>query len=159
MIIDFQIAPMIGHWDVDASTSQCEFQFGTQLIYVQHPKGSDPRPYLQAAQAPAQLAWDDSKNAIAHAERWFRAKHPDFWRCWDNAVNPKHPLIFYAISFYINDPRPHFDIACDPTYEFTCVRHDELWGHLEATREALPHIPTTDRVIVRRLADQTYELV
>jgi len=159
MRIELSSRNMLGNYRGSASTSQCEFQFARQLIFVENPQGENPEPYIHAAQAVVQSVWDDSPNAIAFAESWFRAAHPEFWEVWDRATAPEHPLTVYSISFHINDLHPSYDIARDPSYDFECIHHDaaDLWQQ-EGVRGELPYFPDSDFVTVRRVNNQQFKL-
>ena len=159
MLIDLLNAPLLGHWNIDGSTSQCEFQFGERLIYVEHLKETSHVPALQAAQLIIQQVWDDSQHAIAFAEPWFRTKHPAFWNAWDKATTHQHPLRVYSISFPAGDSAPYYWIARDPGYSFECVMHDEhdLWQQ-EGLKSKLPYFPDSDAVVVSRLGEQQFAL-
>lgn len=50
LAIDLVSKSILGHWDVSSAVSQCEYQFGQRLIYVQHPKYDSYVPYVEQAQ-------------------------------------------------------------------------------------------------------------
>ena len=159
MHIDLLRKSPICHWDINASISQYEFQFGSRLIFVEYPKGSSPTPSLQAAQLLVQRVWDDSQNAITCAEPWFRAKHPDFWKAWDKATAPKHPLIVYSIRFGTGNAHPTYLIGRDPLYDFTGIFHDEndLWDQ-DGTKAELPYFADSERIVVERITNGQFAL-
>lgn len=57
LAIDLVSKSILGHWDVSSAVSQCEYQFGQRLIYVQHPKDDSYMPYVKQAQETIKAVW------------------------------------------------------------------------------------------------------
>jgi len=158
MNIDLTSEPMLGHWDVSSSISQCEYQFGVRMIYVQYPKGELPITYIQAAQRQVQDAWHDIENAVAFAEQLSRPLIAEFWKIHDSSGKPGLRLDVYSINFRFPDNRPIYTISRSHDFDFSYVRYDEsdLWRETAIT-EQLPEPPDNLWLHVRRLGPNHFE--
>ncbi|ALI04869.1 hypothetical protein C1Y08_05430 [Pseudomonas sp. FW306-02-F02-AA] len=56
MDINLLTETMLGHWRTPSGVWQCEFQFGSRLIYVEHYDDEPPRARLAAAQRVVKAA-------------------------------------------------------------------------------------------------------
>ena len=54
MQIDLLKESLLGHWETTAGVLQCELQFGSRLVYVQHPSNEPPQRRLATAQQGVQ---------------------------------------------------------------------------------------------------------
>lgn len=158
MVIDLGRERMLGHWDISDSVSQCEFQFGQRLIYVQHPKNEPPQSYVAAAQNIVADVWEDIDNAVSFAENLSRTLLPDFWRAHDESNKAGVRFDVYSIHFNLNDPHPVYTIAKNHDFEFEYVSYaeDDLWKE-NPIRKALPEPPENLWISVRRLAGNFFE--
>lgn len=121
--IDLRSKSPLGEWDVSADISQCEYQFGQRLIYVQHPKGDSPRRYVEAAQCWVRDAWLDIDAAVKFAEARSKPLFPEFWEFHKRSGHPGALLDVYSIHF--NSRRASHVL---PLVE------SQLRGHLRPTR-------------------------
>ncbi|XAH23716.1 hypothetical protein AAFF27_00575 [Xylophilus sp. GW821-FHT01B05] len=158
MNIDLTSEPMLGHWDVTNSVSQCEYQFGSRIIYVQYPKNERPITYIQAAQLQVQDAWRDIKNAVAFAEQLSRPLMPEFWKIHDSSGKPGPRLDAYSINFKFPDNRPTYTVSRSHDFDFSYERYEEadLWSQTAIT-ELLPEPPDNLWLYVRRLGPNHFE--
>jgi hypothetical protein len=158
MVIDLERESMLGHWDVNNTTSQCEFQFGQRLIYVQHPKYESPKPYLAAAQQVVGDTWTDISDAVSFAEELSRKLIPDFWEVHDQSQKAGSRFDVYSIHFDLNDRYPVYTIGVNHNFEFEVVAYaeDDLWQE-NPIRKALPEPPENFWICVRRVGKNCFE--
>ncbi len=158
MTIDLLSEAMLGHWDVNAGVSQCEYQFGRRLIFVQHPKDQAARPYIEAAQVQVQDAWLDIDDALRFAEQLSRSLIPDFWEVHDRSGKMGSRFDVYSIHFNYPDSRPTYHVSLNHDFEYSYTRYDEsdLWQETPIN-EQLPEPPDRFFVQVRRLGPGVFE--
>lgn len=158
MVIDLGGEKMLGHWDVSGSVSQCEFQVGRRLIYVQHPKSEPPQNYLASAQKIVAEVWDDIDNAVSFAEKLSRTLIPDFWSAHDESNKAGVRFDVYSIHFNLNDRHPVYTISKSHDFKFEYISYaeDDLWEE-NPIRKALPEPPENLWVSVRRLGGNCFE--
>ena len=141
--LDLFRTPMLGHWDVNCSVSQCEYQFGRRLVYVQHPKEESPTSCIAAAQAMLADVWADIDGARAFAERASRPMLHDFWAIHDASGKSGFRFDVYSVRFGLPGQRPTYTISTSRDFEFSYVRFDEfdVWKE-EPIVEQLPEPPS-----------------
>lgn len=156
--IDLESEPMLGHWDVSDAVSQCEFQFGRRLIYVQHPKNESPDKFVQAAQRQISEVWLDIDNAVAFAERLTRTMLPEFWEAHDRSTRSGRRLDVYSLHFDLVPKFPRYTISKSHDFDYTFVRYEEhdLWK-ADSIQEVLPEPPDDLWLSVRRLGSGEFE--
>jgi hypothetical protein len=158
--IDLTTKAMLGHWDVTPDLSQCEYQFGRRLIYVQHPKDKPWQPYIEAAQTQVESAWADIAAAVAVAEQLSRSVIPEFWEVHDRSGRPGARLDAYSLHFGYPDSRPIFYIARNHDFEYSYIRYDECDLRQDSPiTEDLPTLPDRFFIEVRRLGPGVFESV
>lgn len=125
MHIELTPLHMIGHWEASPVVSQCEFQFGTRLIYVQHPSGEPPETYLRAAQSLVQAAWDDIENAIAFARQSIRPRNPKLWQLLDADSVLGSPLEVFSILIALGS-NPSYTLSWNPDFNWQQVVYGDF---------------------------------
>ncbi|MGC5700795.1 hypothetical protein J4P02_11415 [Pseudomonas sp. NFXW11] len=118
MQIDLLNEGMLGHWQARAGVEQCEFQFGTRLIYVQHPQGQPETPWLTAAQQVVQATWDDMPTAMAFAVEQSKATMPELWKLYERLSWAPPLLLIYSIHFDLDSPYPSYCISENPDFDW-----------------------------------------
>lgn len=158
MLIDLISERMLGHWDVSHSVSQCEFQFGGRLVYVQHPKNESPQPYIFKAQQMVTAAWNDIENAVHFAEQRSRHLEPEFWKVHDESQKPGLRFNVYSIHFDITDPYPTYVVGKNHDFDFQFITYaeEDLWRECPITTE-LPEPYDNCWLIIRRLGHNHFE--
>ena len=158
--VDLLKKGMLGHWDVNPSVSQCEYQFGRRLIYVQHPKSEFVQPYIEAAQLQVHDAWRDIDGAVRFAEEQSRPLIPDFWEAHDRSGKAAPRFDVYSIHFNYPDSRPIYYVSSNHDFDYSYTRYDEydLWQESPIT-EQLPEPPDHFFIQVRRLGPGLFEKV
>lgn len=107
---------MIGHWDVSPSITQCEFQFATTLIYVEHAKGQSPAARIALAQQTVQATWDDLPAALTFAEQVSRPQMSEFWTLYAHNQLQGSPLMVYSIHYTLASPSPEYSLSYNPDF-------------------------------------------
>lgn len=158
MVIDIISESMLGHWDVSSSVSQCEYQFGQRLVYVQHPKGESHSPYITKAQETVTVAWNDIENAVRFAEQLSRHLIPDFWRVHDKSGKPGARFDVYSIHYELDAPYPTYVIGMNHDFEFECIAYaeEDLWKENPIATE-LPEPPDNFLVLIKRIGANHFE--
>ncbi|MEQ9724793.1 hypothetical protein ABRP29_04070 [Pseudomonas sp. WHRI 8822A] len=158
MVIDLTSKPMLGHWDVSSSISQCEYQFGKRLIYVQHPKDESPKLYLLRAQETVEAAWSDIDNAVFFAEELSRYLLPDFWGTHDESNKAGTRFTVYSIHYNLDTPYPIYAIgkSHDFVFEYTSYAEDDLWQESPITTN-LPEPPDNFWISIKRIKENHFE--
>ncbi|MGR4042088.1 hypothetical protein [Pseudomonas sp. 910_21] len=128
MQIDLLKKSLLGHWETAAGVLQCELQFGSRLVYVQHPSNEPPQRRLAAAQQGVQAAWDDIPLALAFAERLCVPGMRKVWQLYARGLLSCPPLEVYSIHFEINSPYPSYTISQNPDFDWeaSLMVEDEL---------------------------------
>ncbi|OAE10708.1 hypothetical protein AZH11_25185 [Pseudomonas simiae] len=118
---------MLGHWRVRPGVAQCEFQFGTRLIYVEHRESESPRVRLAAVQDLVQAAWDDLPAAL-----WFSESHCETnmaeWMqlCQAQAqASSESALFVFSIHIELDNPHPSYTIGKNPNFDWHLVHGGE----------------------------------
>jgi hypothetical protein len=150
--------PLIGHWDVSPSVSQCEYQFGRRLLYVQYPKGQQREPYIARAQETVVEAWDDIGNAIGFAEQFSRGSIPGFWKAHDESHIPGLRFDVYSIHYNVDHPHPIYTVGKnhDFCYEHVIYAEWDFWKEEPITIK-LPEPPDRLYLKIRRLGKNRFE--
>lgn len=125
MHIELLPTQMIGHWESNPGLSQCEFQFGKRLIYVEHPSNSALEPYLSAAQPLAEAAWNDIEAVIAFAQRAIRPGEPELWTLLDAAACVGSPLEVFSIHISADNDRVSYTLSWNPDFDWRQQVYDE----------------------------------
>jgi hypothetical protein len=154
MTINLINEKMLGHWDVSPTLSQCEFQFGHRLIYVQHPKGVSPQKYITKAQQSIVDVWNDIMNAISFAEEISRTQIPDFWKVHD-AINKLGKLLdVYSIHFNLDESSAIYAIGKNHEFDFEYITYAEDDFFMEKPlKNILPEFPDNMMLSIRRLGN------
>ncbi|MDF2399042.1 hypothetical protein GWQ44_26150 [Pseudomonas sp. 3MA1] len=118
MQIDLLNESLLGHWETSAGVLQCELQFGSRLVYVQHPSNEPPQRRLTAAQQGVQAVWDDIPQALAFAERLCVPGMRKAWQLYAQGLLSCPPLEVYSIHFQINSPYPSYTISQNPDFDW-----------------------------------------
>ncbi|RBJ77890.1 hypothetical protein C3L29_029475 [Pseudomonas sp. MWU12-2534b] len=118
MQIDLLKESLLGHWETTAGVLQCELQFGSRLVYVQHPSNEPPQRRLTAAQQGVQAVWDDIPQALAFAERLCVPGMRKAWQLYAQGLLSCPPLEVYSIHFQINSPYPSYTISQNPDFDW-----------------------------------------
>lgn len=118
MHIDLLNESLLGHWQTRAGVMQCELQFGSRLIYVQHPCNEAPQPRLATAQKQVQAAWDDIPQALAFAEQQCEPGIRKLWQLYQQRVLQCPPLEVYSIHFEIDSAHPSYSISQNPDFDW-----------------------------------------
>lgn len=149
----------IGHWEASPGVSQCEFQFGTRLIYVQHPSGEPPETSLRAAQSLIQAAWDDIENAIAFARQSIRPSNPELWQLLDADSVLGSPLEVFSIHIALGSNTPFYTLSWNPDFNWQQVLYDDFDTWKETPIPLQRHQPETDLWLnVTRVGPGRFEL-
>lgn len=158
MVIDLISEPMLGHWDVSPSISQCEYQLGQRLIYVQHPKDQSPSPYIAKAQKTIAVAWNDIENAVRFAEQLSRHLIPYFWRVHDQSNKPGKRFDIYSIHYGLNAPYPTYVVGKNQDFDFEYITYaeEDLWKENPIITE-LPEPPDNFWLIIKRIGANHFE--
>jgi hypothetical protein len=159
MHINLLSESMLGHWDISTSVSQCEYQFGQRLVYVQHPKGKPHGLFVEKAQESIALAWSDIENAIYFAEQHSRKLLPVFWVAHDASGKPGARFDVYSIHYDMDDPRPVYMIGVshDFDFEYASFAEDDFWNESPITL-ALPEPPENFWISLRHLGANHFEI-
>lgn len=159
MLINLLTKSMLGHWDVSTSVSQCEYQFGQRLVYVQHPKSEPHGPYVTKAQETIVSVWNDIENAIHFAEQHSRQLLPDFWAAHDASDKPGVRFDVYSIHYDLDDQWPTYTIGRNHDFDFEYVSfaEDDLWKESPVTK-ALPEPPDHFWISLRHLGANHFEI-
>ncbi|MDD1017136.1 hypothetical protein [Pseudomonas rubra] len=150
---------MLGHWRVPSGVWQCEFQFGSQLIYVQHHNDEPPCARLAAAQCAVKAAWDDLPQALKFAEQRCKAQMPELIRLYETYMPWESPLFVYSIHFDLDKPYPSYAISKNPDFDWDhiLIDVDELCQNHSVCMEQ--YEPKDDFwVYVRRVGFKQFEL-
>lgn len=118
MQIDLLKESLLGHWETTVGVLQCELQFGSRLVYVQHPSNEPPQRRLATAQQGVQAAWDDIPQALAFAERLCVPGMRKVWQLYAQGLLSCPPLEVYSIHFEINSPYPSYTISQNPDFDW-----------------------------------------
>lgn len=158
MVIDLISEQMLGHWDVSPSVSQCEYQFGQRLVYVQHPKGESHTPYIAKAQETIAVAWNDIENAVRFAEQLSRHLIPDFWRAHDASDKLGARFDVYSIHYDLNAPYLTYVIGKNHDFDFECIAYaeEDQWKENPISAE-LPEPPDNFWVLIKRIGANHFE--
>jgi len=158
MNIDLFSESMLGHWDVSPSISQCEYQFGQRLVYVQHPKGKSQAAYIANAQETITAAWNDIGNAVRFAEKFSRRLIPAFWKSHDESEKPGARFDVYSIHYNLGNPHPVYTIGINHDFDFHYLAYAEadLWKE-SPTRIELPEPPDGFLISLKRLGQDHFE--
>lgn len=158
MLIDLISEPMLGHWDASPSISQCEYQFGQRLIYVQHPKGESPVSYIAKAQETVKAAWSDIENAVRFAEKLSRHMIPDFWKMHDESHKPGARFDVYSIHYDLDSPYPTYVVGKNHDFDFEYIAYaeEDLWKENPIATE-LPEPPDNFWVSIKRMGESRFE--
>ena len=125
LAIDLVSKSILGHWDVSSAVSQCEYQFGQRLIYVQHPKDDSYVPYVEQAQETINAVWNDIEHAVRFAEEFSRRLLPEFWREHDKSGKPGMRFDVYSIHYDLNASHPIYVIGKSNDFGFEHMAYDE----------------------------------
>lgn len=158
MVIDLFSKSMLGHWDVSPSISQCEYQFGRRLVYVQHPKGESQAAYIANAQETITAAWNDIENAVRFAEKFSRLLIPAFWESHDESAKPGARFDVYSIHYNLGHPHPVYRVGKNYDFDFHYLAYAEadLWKE-SPMRIELPEPPDGFLMSVKRLGQDHFE--
>ncbi|MED5523770.1 MAG: hypothetical protein VX447_03330 [Pseudomonadota bacterium] len=158
MVIDLISKSMLGYWDVSPSISQCEYQVGKRLIYVQYPKNELPAPYLARAQETVEAVWSDIENAVLFAEQVSRHFLPEFWKIHDECTKPGARFDVYSIHYNLNIPTPIYVIgkSHDFNFEYTCYDEEDLWEESPIAKN-LPKPPDNFWMSIKRIKENHFE--
>jgi len=158
MVIDLISKPMLGHWDVSPSISQCEYQFGKRLIYVQHPKDEPPELYLARAQKTVKDAWSDIDNAVLFAEKLSRHLLPDFWKTHDESKKAGARFTVYSIHYNLGTSYPIYVVGKSHDFDFECTSYaeEDFWQELPMTTN-LPEPPDNFWISIKRIKENHFE--
>lgn len=158
MVIDLISKPMLGYWDVSPSISQCEYQFGQRLIYVQHPKNEPPNLYLSRAQETVEAAWSDIDNAVLFAEKLSRNLLPDFWKVHDKSNKAGARFTVYSIHYNLDTPQPIYVIGKSHDFDFECTSYaeEDLWQESPITTN-LSEPPDNFWMSIKRIKENHFE--
>lgn len=118
MHIDLLNEAMLGHWESAVGVMQCELQFGSRLIYVQHPGNEPPRRRLAMAQQQVQATWNDIPQALAFAEQWCEPAIRQVWQLYRQGTLGCPPLEVYSIHFELDSPCPSYSISLNPDFDW-----------------------------------------
>jgi hypothetical protein len=149
---------LIGHWDVSPTVSQCEYQFGRTLVYVQYPKGQPRGPYIAKAQENLGQVWADIANAIRFAEELSRGLIPGFWEAHDKSQRAGERFSVYAIHYGVGDAFSGYTVGQNHDFEFDYVTFAEwdFWKE-EPITISLPQPPDPFYLKIRRLGSNRFE--
>lgn len=159
MDINLLTESMLGHWRAPSGVWQCEFQFGSRLIYVQHHNDEPPCARLAAAQRAIKAAWDDLPQALKFAEQHCKAQMPELMRLYETHMPWESPLFAYSIHFDLDKPYPSYAISKNPDFDWDriLIDEDELCQDHSVCMEQ--YEPRDDFwVCVRRVGFQQFEL-
>lgn len=128
MDINLQPESALGHWSVNESVWQYEFQVGALLIYVQYRADEHPEPRLAAARQVIQAVRDDLPEMLRFAERQCQGRMAELVRLCQAHMPWQSPLSVYAIWFGFDDPYPVGDIGINHDFDWqrTVIEEDEL---------------------------------
>ncbi|QXI26149.1 hypothetical protein HU752_019535 [Pseudomonas vanderleydeniana] len=128
MDINLMTESMLGHWPASSGVWQCEFQFGSRLIYVQHRDNESPHVRIAAAQRVVQAVWDDLPQAVKFAEEHCKAQMPELMRLYETHMPWESPLLVYSIHFDLDKPYPSYTISRNHDFDWdrTLIDVDEL---------------------------------
>lgn len=158
MVIDLISSPMLGYWDVSPAISQCEYQFGRRLVYVQHPKGESPAAYIAKAQETVVQAWNDIENVVRFAEQLSRQLIPEFWKAHDESEKPGARFDVYSIHYDLDDPCPTYMVGKnhDFNFEYVTYAEEDLWKE-NPIKVDLPEPQDNFFISIRRLGAHAFE--
>lgn len=150
--VDLNSAPMIGHWDVSPEISQCEFQIGSKLVYVEHLKSESELAYVAKAGETLTETWDDIANAVAFAEALSRPMLPEFWTAHDESGKLGPRLNVFDVRYRLDEPVPIYTVGQNPRFEYEYIKYaaDDYYEEVPISAE-LPAVPDQFFLHVRRL--------
>ncbi|MDY0935148.1 hypothetical protein [Pseudomonas viridiflava] len=159
MDINLLTEPMLGHWQTPSGIWQCEFQFGSRLIYVQHHNDEPPSVRLVATQLAVKAAWDDLPQALKFAEQHCKAQMPELMRLYETHMPQESPLFVYSIHLDLDKPYPGYAISKNPDFDWDRILTDEdEWCQAHSVCMG-QYEPRDDFWIdVRRVGFQQFEL-
>lgn len=126
MNIDLLSESMLGHWRVRTGVAQCEFQFGTRLIYVQHPECESPRIRLAMVQSLVQAAWDDLPAVVRFAERHCETHMAELMQLCRAYAPSGAPLFVFSIHLELDNPNPSYTLGKNPDFDWDLICNDEV---------------------------------
>ena len=125
MNINLLSESMLGHWCVRPGVAQCEFQFGTRLIYVEHRESESPRVRLAAVQALVQAAWDDLPAALRFAESHCETYMAERMQLCRAQASSESALFVFSIHIELDNPYPSYTIGKNPNFDWHLVHGGE----------------------------------
>ena len=128
MDINLLTESMLGHWRAPSGVRQCEFQFGSRLIYVQHHDNESPHVRIAAAQLVVKAVWDDLPQALKFAEQHCKAQMPELMWLYETHMPWASPLFVHSIHFDLDKPYPSYAISKNPDFDWgrILIYEDEL---------------------------------
>ncbi|ROM80283.1 hypothetical protein BK654_05175 [Pseudomonas brassicacearum] len=159
MDINLLTESMLGHWRASSGVWQCEFQFGSRLIYVEHHNGETPCARLGAVQRVVKAVWDDLPHALKFAEQHCKTQMPELMRLYEAHMLGDSPLFVYSIHFNLDKPYPSYAVSKNPDFDWERILtyEDELCQDHSVCMEQFE--PRDDFwVYVRRVGFQQFEL-
>ncbi|WPO49042.1 hypothetical protein [Pseudomonas sp. S1Bt23] len=150
---------MIGHWRIPSGVWQCEFQFGSRLIYVQHDDDELPHARLIEAQHVVNAAWTDLPQALKFAEQHCKTQMPELMRLYETHMPWESPLYVYSIHFDLDSPYPGYTISKNLDFDWgrTLVDEDDLCMSHNVCMKL--HEPGDDFwIYIKRVGFQQFEL-
>ncbi|OPA85750.1 hypothetical protein BFW87_26860 [Pseudomonas fluorescens] len=154
MQIDLLNEPMLGHWQLPSGIWQCEFQFGSRLIYVQHRNGETPHARLVAVQSVVQAAWDDLPGVLKFAGQRCKVPMADVVALFERHGLAQSPLLVYSIHFELDKACPIYTLSTDPAFDWSVTFQGQEGDVCLAQCEP----GEDDWFCVRRVGAQRFEL-
>ncbi|MBD9516613.1 hypothetical protein [Pseudomonas sp. PDM22] len=159
MHIELLPLQMIGHWEPSPGVSQCEFQFGQRLIYIEHPSSRALEPFLRAAQPLAQAAWNDIEAVIAFAQRTLRPGEPELWQLLEAATFMGSPLEVFSIHIDAVSGTVAYTLSWNPDFDWQQQVYDELDTWKDSPISLQRFEPESDLWLsIRRICAGDFEL-
>ncbi|WP_193452348.1 hypothetical protein [Pseudomonas nitroreducens] len=159
MHIELLTAQMIGHWESSPGVHQCEFQFGSRLIYVEHPSSEPPEPSLQVALPLARAAWNDIDAVVAFAQLTLRPGDPELWRLLESATRMGSPLDVFSIHISEGGGLVSYTLSWNPDFDWRQMLYDEFDTWKESPISLQRFEPEKDLWLgIRRHSDGRFEL-